>query len=424
MKNYKFLSFSNSNFCKMSKRLRTHVQETAIGKCFIASWIQNRGHGTPSQGLVPGSSYIIALESVPKDANLHFEVAFLVNGAVRNDLIYVKSFEPKKSPYFILREKYQINALRGSEVRCLVQSGDEIWISEPSIMRSRQRKLEDSAPPFNSVCLFTKSLLSTSAQVLGLLYSLDRLDIARFLFPFSQKQIETILQIESSESPVSSTRAELTKCERVYTKYFVGNFEDTDCSGMSRIAAYHLYNLCRLMNIVLDTKINLSLGHHHHLASLGYVPTSYNPQLYSYFYVMNCSCSYCWGNTTRGSSWMLSFAYPTSLGEDDMVYNDLVGLWSHSDVFRLPFLNYNSLVHLTPAINDSKNSITFFTLSLGATYDRDFKLEPSDAFTSIHKQLSGMLSDFIYHLPAGASLEELKKWMEDNPYEILTSNQL
>ena len=401
-----------------AKRFCTSERCHTIGKCRITSRFRTTKFGTPVKGLLSGSSYIIGLDSVPKNIRKGFEVVFFINGDVRNDLIFARPFVRSfASKYFFFNEQYYLNASPGSKVRCLVHCNNELWMSEESTLQTPHNKRKKTFRDYpDSKCLDKKSSLSSMEKVQELLHKLGYNDFT------------TITRNGTSIAPVTSTSGsdivDVTypplHCDRVYSKYFIGNFIDTDQKGMSRIAAYYFEKFAKLLERVLNMRIDLSSEQIQRLEQLGYVQNAKNPSLYTFSYVMGCTCATCLNPQTEflNGSCMASFAFPT-LGEEDPLYNDLETMWSYYDVFRHPFLNYGALITIMPSISDPKFGYTIFSLSYAVKIGRDFKLHHNVVLSTLIGYIEKTLRFVISCYPQEITEETRLAWIQENPYDIL-----
>jgi len=301
-----------------------------MGKCFIKSRFRTV-KGTPAKGILSGSSYILGLDSTPVNIRKGFDVAFFVNGDVRNDMMFVRPHEPANfSDLFFFHEQYNFNAPAGSRVRCLVHCNGEIWITEEVVLQTPHKKRKKSFPDlFDAVSLDTKSSLSSLEKVQELLrhFGFETIGISE---PISETSSSgknssskpTELSISGSNPISSGESSNLTgelpissaRCKRVCTKFFIANFVDTEHPGVSRIAAYHLEKFVKILKRIYSMNIGLRSDQLERLTQLGYLPDAHNASLYTYSYFMACTCEVCLHPSSMflGGSRMISFAFPTS----------------------------------------------------------------------------------------------------------------
>ena len=458
------------------------AMDSHMGRCHLTSWMQTKECNTPKKGLTPGCIYIICLDSTPKDSRSPLSVTFLVGGVVRNDLIWFTKFrQQKETEYFVLEYKYQLFVEGGHYISCVVKIGDEVWISEKSLMRihhDKNRLCFTSEKKGN--CLEGYTELSTIDIVQDLFRKYGVVDSTQHLFvnterkkqkigrPVKQKtppvpkipvyidlcrtsthdhetttstqvpicddahevssQVDSPTQVPicSSQSDsstlipicddaheVSSQSDSSTRCENERTKFFSANFEDEEGSGMTYAQSFYLFKFRRLMNQISKTRITLSAGQISRLTSLGYIPDFSNDGLYTFTYVTGCVCGHFVSVPIekQTATMMISFVFPI---EDSELYQELIEMWSYFDIFRHPLLNYQSIIHLSPSLEDNKHGYTVFNISVCFFRKSVPGLQKSKIIQTLVRNIDIILRWYEGN-PEITSVSAFNEWVDQNP---------
>jgi hypothetical protein len=401
--------------------------DSRMGRCHLTSWMQTKECTTPKKGLTPGCIYIICLDSTPKDHSSPLSVTFLVDGVVRNDLIYFTKFRlQKETSYFVLEHKYQLFVEGGHYISCVVKIGDEVWISEKSLMRINHDK--------NRLCFTTEkkgyclegySELSTTDMVQDLFRKRGVVDATQHLFSnddYKKPKIGRSMKHDAPKIPVYINlcpQSELvpiceatSRCENERTKFFSANFED-EGSGMTYAQAFFLAKFRGLIDQISKSNDALTSEQISRLTLLGYMPDYSNGSLYTFTHVIGCVCENCVSAPfeKQTATMMVSFAFPI---RDSELYRELIEMWSYFDIFRHPLLNYKSIIHISPSIEDDKNGYTLFNISVCFFRKSVSGIQKNKIIQTLIRNIDNILRWYNGN-PEITTVEAFNEWIEHNP---------
>jgi len=374
------------------------------------------------------------------DVNAPVSVAFLVDGEVRNDLIYYTKFRKQlDNSYFVLEHKYKLFVESKHYVSCVVQIGDEAWVSEKTKMNMNSDRLKTSlVSSIKCECLEGSTDLSSTEIVRDLFRKHGCLESTASLltneykkpkmgrpskhgvvsssvpFEFTLEVLPKMRRLVERDIATSSIPSEFTpetRCENERTKFFMANFEDEEEKGMTYAQSFYLSKFRGLLVQISKMRNILSLEQISRLTSLGYVP-NVDTDLYTFTYVIGCICEHCdkapIGKQTV--TMMVSFAFPMG---DSELHRDLVDLWSYFDIFRHPLLNYNSIIHLSPSLEDTKYGYTIFNISVCFFRKSVSGLQKNKIIRSLICNVDKILR-WYDESPDDTSVDAFNKWVDQS----------
>jgi len=409
-----------------AKRLRSATPK--IGSCSIISKRISVDGEIFIKKIMYSSSYLVRLDEPAEVNHDDLSVYFISDNSVCNGKINVSEPKSDKIPEYVLNQFFQIIVESGVKLRCLVVGPKQIWISEKLEVISQNRLNYETSHrrAKNKTCL---EQITPSASIKDVVRRFG--DAYPKLLSFLPEDEE-----ESSSKEVPSSQVEDAKgkkeeipvadgCKRRQGLYkiFLSDFDPTEKINRAYMWRKQLYLFTKFHDLLVEVgnaEIALTSSQRKRLESRGYIGGIANPNLHAHAYCVGCLCDFC-DNASKDNQrafMMLSFAFPHG---ENLLYKDLVSFWAYTDIFRFPFIDYKSLIHLTPPISDAEHGYTIFTFSImmrrnsATNYAKSHK----NIFENIVTHVKTHLDFYSKDVPKNYTAESFLAWMEDKPEEIV-----
>jgi hypothetical protein len=184
---------------------------------------------------------------------------------------------------------------------------------------------------------------------------------------------------------------------------------------------FYLFTKFRdLLSEVGNAEIALTSSQRKRLESQGYFGGVTNPNLHVHSYCMGCLCDFCADapKKSQKASLMVSFAYPIS---ENALCKDLVSFWSYKGIYRFPYQDYKSCIHLSPPIADSDHGYIVFTFSIFMW--RNLAIEHANSCGNIFENIVAYVKNLIDYyersIPQNYTAETFRTWMEEMPNDLV-----